>query len=167
MKVIFFNTIALGDFLIHSKALHDLKRKTNCRIVAVCSPYNSRIISNENYIDEIIIYNKKWNFFKKIRCFQYTQKYKSFEFKKDQIESEIIQYIENLYNQYKICKKIININLDIIDQVHINNEQDFLLFLHDEFQLNVHDSFNIKNNEKEDFINIFKNNIMHFNYIKF
>ena len=135
--------------------------------------FNYKVISLilNNLKNEILLldnfYNKKWNFFKKIRCFQYTQKYKSFEFKKDQIESEIIQYIENLYNQYKICKKIININLDIIDQVHINNEQDFLLFLHDEFQLNVHDSFNIKNNEKEDFINIFKNNIMHFNYIKF
>tara|TARA_Y100000588_G_scaffold184845_1_gene198746 strand:+ start:1645 stop:2856 length:1212 start_codon:yes stop_codon:yes gene_type:complete len=135
--------------------------------------FNYKVISLilNNLKNEILLldnfYNKKWKFFKKIRCFQYTQKYKSFEFKKDQIESEIIQYIENLYNQYKICKKIININLDIIDQVHINNEQDFLLFLHDEFQLNVHDSFNIKNNEKEDFINIFKNNIMHFNYIKF
>lgn len=135
--------------------------------------FNYKVISLilNNLKNEILLldnfYNKKWKFFKKIRCFQYTQKYKSFEFKKDEIESEIIQYIENLYNQYKICKKIININLDIIDQVHINNEQDFLLFLHDEFQLNVYNSFNIKNNEKEDFINIFKNNIMHFNYIKF
>lgn len=135
--------------------------------------FNYKVVSLilNNLKKEILLldnfYNKKWEFFKKIRCFQYTQKYKSFEFKKDEIESEIIQYIENLYNQYKICKKITNINLDIIDQVHINNEQDFLLFLHDEFQLNVHNSFNIKNNEKEDFINIFKNNIMHFNYIKF
>ena len=82
--------------------------------------FNYKVISLilNNLKNEILLldnfYNKKWNFFKKIRCFQYTQKYKSFEFKKDQIESEIIQYIENLYNQYKICKKIINISKKLI-----------------------------------------------------
>ena len=84
--------------------------------------FNYKVISLilNNLKNEILLldnfYNKKWNFFKKIRCFQYTQKYKSFEFKKDQIESEIIQYIENLYNQYKICKKIININKKLIKE---------------------------------------------------
>ena len=160
----------LNSFFIENFDIEHAKSINNKKFNKYYFNYKVICFIVNNLKNEILLldnfYNKKWKFFKKIRCFQYTQKYKSFEFKKDEIESEIIQYIENLYNQYKICKKIININLDIIDQVHINNEQDFLLFLHDEFQLNVHNSFNIKNNEKEDFINIFKNNIMHFNYIK-
>ena len=66
MNIIFFNTIALGDYLIHSNILNELKKKYNCRLIAVCSPYNSKIIANEEHIDEVILYDKKFNFLKKI-----------------------------------------------------------------------------------------------------
>ena len=66
MNIIFFNTIFLGDYLIHSNVLNELKKKYNCNLIAVCSPYNSKIISKEEHIDEIIIYDHKWNFLKKL-----------------------------------------------------------------------------------------------------
>ena len=68
MKLIFFNTIALGDYLIHSKIIKDFKTKYNCNITAVCSEYNSRILQEHKHIDKIIIYNKNWSFLKKLNC---------------------------------------------------------------------------------------------------
>lgn len=133
--------------------------------------FNHKVISNilENISIEIKLldklYKKKWNFFKKIRCFQYTQKYKSFKLKKDQIDNEILKYIENLYTQYKTFKKVINLNLDSINQVKIKNESDFILFLHDELGIKVYNSFNIKNKKNVSIDNVFQNNIMHFKHI--
>ena len=69
MKIIFFNTIALGDYLIQSKIIRDLKNKFNCEITSVCSPYNSKIISKHDHIDDIILYDKNWPLKKKINCF--------------------------------------------------------------------------------------------------
>ena len=68
MNIIFFNTIALGDYLVHSKIIKNLKVKLNCHITAVCSPYNSKIISKHTHIDKIIIYNKDWSLKEKINC---------------------------------------------------------------------------------------------------
>ena len=50
MKIIFFNTIALGDYLVQSKIIRDLKNKFNCEITSVCSPYNSKIISKHDHL---------------------------------------------------------------------------------------------------------------------
>jgi len=66
MNIIFFNTCFLGDYLIHSHVLNELKKKYRCNLIAVCSPYNSKIISKEEHIDEIIIYDHKWNFLQKL-----------------------------------------------------------------------------------------------------
>ena len=68
MRLIFFNTIALGDYLIHSKIIKDFKNKYNCNITAVCSEYNSRILKEQKHINKIIIYNKKWSLLKKLMC---------------------------------------------------------------------------------------------------
>jgi len=68
MKLIFFNTIALGDYLIHSKIIKDFKTKYNCNITAVCSEYNSRILKKQKHIDKIIIYNRNWPLLKKLNC---------------------------------------------------------------------------------------------------
>ena len=66
MNIIFFNTVALGDYLVHSRIIKDLKLKYNCHITAVCSLYNSKIIRHHKHIDEIIIYDENWSLNKKI-----------------------------------------------------------------------------------------------------
>jgi len=68
MNIIFFNTIALGDYLIHSKIIRNIKKKYNCHITAVCSEYNARIIKRHKHINKIIIYNSDWSIFKKLNC---------------------------------------------------------------------------------------------------
>ena len=57
MNIIFFNTVALGDYLVHSRLIKDLKEQYNCNVTAVCSPYNSRIIKKHSHIDTVIIYD--------------------------------------------------------------------------------------------------------------
>ena len=66
MNIIFFNTIALGDYLVHSRLIKNIQKKYNCNITAVCSPYNSKIISKHKHINEIILYDKNWSFKKKL-----------------------------------------------------------------------------------------------------
>ena len=66
MNLIFFNTVALGDYLVQSRLIKDFKLKYECHITAVCSPYNSRIIKFHDHIDEIILYDEKWSFYKKL-----------------------------------------------------------------------------------------------------
>ncbi len=68
MNIIFFNTIALGDYLIHSKIIRNIKKKYNCHITAVCSEYNARIIKKHNHINKIIIYNSGWSISQKFNC---------------------------------------------------------------------------------------------------
>ena len=68
MNIIFFNTIALGDYLVHSRLIRDLKVKYNCNITSVCSPYNSRIIKKHSHIDSVIIYDENWSIIKKYNC---------------------------------------------------------------------------------------------------
>ena len=78
MNIIFFNTIALGDYLVHSKIIKDLKLKYKCHITAVCSKYNGRIISKHDHIDEIIYYNKDSTLFNKIKTLNKILKRKYF-----------------------------------------------------------------------------------------
>jgi len=66
VNIIFFNTIALGDYLVHSRLIKNIQKKYNCNITAVCSPYNSKIISKHKHINEIILYDKNWSLKKKI-----------------------------------------------------------------------------------------------------
>ena len=66
MNIIFFNTVALGDYLVHSRLIKDLKLKYNCHLTAVCSPYNSRIMSNHKHIDQIIVYDRYSSLINKI-----------------------------------------------------------------------------------------------------
>ncbi len=68
MNIIFFNTVALGDYLVHSRLIKDLKIKYNCNITAVCSPYNSRIIRRHKHIDTVIIYDDEWSIIQKYNC---------------------------------------------------------------------------------------------------
>ena len=76
MNLIFFNTVALGDYLVQSRLIKDFKLKYNCHITAVCSPYNSRIMKFHNHIDQIILYDKEWTFFKKLNTLKIILKKK-------------------------------------------------------------------------------------------
>ena len=78
MNIIFFNTVALGDYLVHSRIIKDLKLKYNCHITAVCSLYNSKIIRYHKHIDEIIIYDENWSLNKKINTLKTILKKKYF-----------------------------------------------------------------------------------------
>ena len=78
MNVIFFNIIALGDYLVQSKLIKDLKTKYNCHITVVCSKYNGRIISKHLHIDKIIYYDKNSSFIDKINTLRKIIKKKYF-----------------------------------------------------------------------------------------
>jgi len=106
MNIIFFNTNALGDYLIHSSIINELKKKYNCKLVAVCSPYNSKIISKEEHIDEIILYDKNWNFLKKINTLKkiLEQKY-LISFVAD---AQFFSYFANFLLKAKYKRGIIN-----------------------------------------------------------
>ena len=67
MNIIFFNTIALGDYLVQSKLIKDFKLRYKCHITAVCSKYNGRIISKHDHIDQIIYYDKNFSCIQKIK----------------------------------------------------------------------------------------------------
>ena len=69
-NIIIFRTDRLGDYLIHSRPIYELRRKIkNSYVIVVCSETNKKILSNISYVDEIIIYNKNFNFLKKTKVF--------------------------------------------------------------------------------------------------
>lgn len=111
------------------------------------------------------IYNKNWIFFKKIRCSKYTQKYRTFKFKKEEIEFEISQYINNLYKQYEVFKKIINIDIENVNNITVNTEDDFLLFVNNKLGFKINKNFNIKDNKNIETSIFFRNSVMQFDYI--
>ena len=78
MNLIFFNTIALGDYLVQSKLIRDYKLKYKCHVTAVCSKYNSKIISQHKHIDQIIFYNKNGTLIEKIKTLKKILKKKYF-----------------------------------------------------------------------------------------
>ena len=68
---IFFRTDRLGDFLIISNIIKQLKNKfPNCKITVVASKYNYHFIKNYKIIDRVILYNKNFDYFKKISIFK-------------------------------------------------------------------------------------------------
>ena len=65
---IIFRTDRLGDFIIHSRPISELKNKyPESHITIVCSNINKKIISNYKFVDEIIIYNKYDDIFLKFK----------------------------------------------------------------------------------------------------
>ena len=69
-NIIIFRTDRLGDFIIHSRPILELKKKfPNSNIILVCSEINKKIIDNYDFIDKTIIYDKSYNFLKKIKIF--------------------------------------------------------------------------------------------------
>ena len=71
-NIIIFRTDRLGDFIIHSRPILELKKKfPNSNIILVCSELNKKIIDNYDFIDRTIVYDKSFSFLKKIKIFFY------------------------------------------------------------------------------------------------
>ncbi len=74
-KIIIFRTDRLGDYIIHSRPIYEIKQKyDDSYIVVVCSKINKKILKEVNYIDELIEFNKTDTIFKKIKTFFYIIK---------------------------------------------------------------------------------------------
>jgi ADP-heptose:LPS heptosyltransferase len=69
-KIIIFRTDRLGDYLINSRPIYELKKKiSNSRIIVVCSQINEKILKQTDYIDQLIIYDKKFSVYIKLKIF--------------------------------------------------------------------------------------------------
>jgi ADP-heptose:LPS heptosyltransferase len=69
-KIIIFRTDRLGDYLIHSRPIYELKKKIrDSRIIVVCSQINEKILKQTDYIDQFIIYDKKFSVYIKFKIF--------------------------------------------------------------------------------------------------
>lgn len=78
-KFLIFRTDRLGDYLIHSRPIYEIKKNIKeSYIVIVCSKINKKILKESDYIDELIEFNKDDTFLKKIKTFLYIIKSKYF-----------------------------------------------------------------------------------------
>ena len=69
-KFVFFRTDRMGDFIMNTKAIYELKNKfLFSKIIIVCSPLNKKLIESYSFVDQIILYDKKYPFFKKFIIF--------------------------------------------------------------------------------------------------
>ena len=67
---IIFRTDKLGDFIIHSRPILELKKKfPHSIITVVCSDLNKKIISKFSFIDHIIVFNKSDPLISKFKIF--------------------------------------------------------------------------------------------------
>ncbi len=74
-KIIIFRTDRLGDYIIHSRPIYEIKQKyADSYIVVVCSKINKKILEKADYIDELIEFNKTDSISKKIKTFFYIIK---------------------------------------------------------------------------------------------
>ena len=119
-NIIIFRTDRLGDYLIHSRPIYELKKKyTESHLILVCSNLNKKILEHTKYIDEIIIFDKNSSFFKKLKVFFKIIKKKYFA--SFVLDGKNFSYICNLFlfsNKkygllYKSNKKIFNFNFNI------------------------------------------------------
>lgn len=68
--IIIFRTDRLGDYLINSRPIFEIKKKfKNTRITIVCSKINKKILNKSSYVDNIIEFNKTDNFLSKFKTF--------------------------------------------------------------------------------------------------
>jgi len=68
---IFFRNDRLGDFLIISNLIKAIKNKyPDSKITIVSSKYNNHFIKKYKIIDNVILYDKKYNILKKFRIFK-------------------------------------------------------------------------------------------------
>ena len=66
-EIIIFRTDLMGDFVMSTALIQKVKNKfPDSRITMVCSNKNYKLVKLYNIFDTIIIFDKKFNFFKKI-----------------------------------------------------------------------------------------------------
>ena len=76
-RFIFFRTDRLGDYLIHSRPIFEIKKKyKDSFITVVCSKVNKKILDNTDYIDELVEFNKHDSLLSKFYTFIYILKSK-------------------------------------------------------------------------------------------
>ena len=117
-KILAFRTDRLGDYLICSKLLYSLKVKYG-HLTVVCSKTNYKLIVNQNYIDEVILYDKSFTFFTKLKIF--IKLFFNFYFliitwdgKKFSILCSLFLFGKNkVVIIYKKTKKIFNISFNL------------------------------------------------------
>ena len=69
-KILVFRTDKIGDLVNTSSFLKSLKSYyVNSEITLVCSNYNRPIAESYKFIDKIVVYDKSFIFFKKIKIF--------------------------------------------------------------------------------------------------
>ena len=67
-KILAFRTDRLGDYIITSNILRELKTKYG-HLTVVCSKTNYELIKSQSFIDKVIIYDKKFSLLKKTKIF--------------------------------------------------------------------------------------------------
>ena len=67
-KILAFRTDRLGDYLITSNILKELKIKYG-HLTVVCSNKNYNLIKSQSFIDKVILYDKNFSLFKKFKIF--------------------------------------------------------------------------------------------------
>ncbi len=117
-KILVFRTDRLGDYIICSRLLYALKKKYG-HLTVVCSNINYKLIKNQKYIDDVIIYDKKYSIIKKIVIFfkLFFNLYYliiSLDGKKFSINSSIFLLSKKkLVVVYKKTKKVLNFKLNL------------------------------------------------------
>ena len=104
-KIIIFRTDLIGDYVMSTALIHNVKNKfLDSDITIVCSNKNYKIVKLYNIFDAIIIYDKKFNFLKKI-----------------------ILYFNIIRKRYFICICIDGKNFSIINSILLRAKYKFLL----------------------------------------
>ena len=117
-KILAFRTDRLGDYLICSKLLHSLKIKYG-HLTVVCSKINYKLIVNQNFIDEVILYDKSFSIFTKLKIFiklffNYYFLIIAWDGKKFSILCSLFLFGKNkVAIIYKKTKKIFNTNINL------------------------------------------------------
>lgn len=126
-KIIIFRTDRLGDYIIHSRPIYELKKKENAEIIIVCSKTNIEIIKKSNFVDKVISYNKDDALFTKIKKFFEIIKYKYYA--SIVLDGKSFSYFCNIFIRsekklgivYKKIKKIFNFEIYFLRSGRIYN----------------------------------------------
>ena len=113
-KILIFRTDRLGDYLIHSRPIFEIKKKyKDSFITVVCSSINKKMLKQADYIDELLEYNSENPFFSKLKLFFYLIKFKYYSI--FILDGKFFSYLCNCFLRsqvknglvYKYKKKII------------------------------------------------------------
>ena len=104
-NIIIFRTDLIGDFVMSTALIQNVKNKfPNSNITFVCSNKNYKIAKLYNIFDKIIVFDKRFNFFKKISL-----------------------YLNILSKSYYICICLDGKNFSITNSILMRSKYKFLL----------------------------------------